>query len=136
MLHYIKQSVLWCYLTTNNTMEIITWNFSLKHLIDNHFLDFSQNSPYKIRDHIFDVFSYTRLCWTWGLWFATFECPCCHKQKVTNFTCWSRFCFSCSKPKSDKRISHLLSWLPQNIDYYHIFFTIPEEFRRFFRLQS
>ena len=73
-------------------------------------------------------------CWTWALWYAHLECPCCNESKIIPFTCWSRFCFSCSKPTSDKRTHKLLSRLPTNISYRHIFFTIPSEFRKFFAI--
>ena len=73
-------------------------------------------------------------CNTWALWYATLQCQSCGKFKRINFTCWSRFCFSCSKSASDKRVFKLLSRLPQNISYRHIFFTIPEEFRKFFAI--
>ena len=55
-------------------------------------------------------------------------------MKQIPFSCWTRFCFSCSKPASDKRTLKLLSNLPTNISYRHIFFTIPEELRRFFAI--
>ena len=50
-----------------------------------------------------------------------------------NFTCKCRFCNSCSKPSSDKWITNLFSWRPSHLHYYHLFFTIPEELRDFFK---
>lgn len=87
-----------------------------------------------IRHNIFDVLNKVLACNTWALWYATLQCQSCGELKRINFTCWSRFCFSCSKPASDKRTYKLLSRLPQNISYRHIFFTIPEELRKFFAI--
>jgi len=63
----------------------------------------------------------------------TLTCNSCHHNKHIAFTCKSRFCNSCSKPASDKRLNHLISRRPQWLHYHHFIFTIPKELRDFFK---
>lgn len=72
----------------------------------------------------------TTKCWSWALWFATYWCTC-WKKTIINFTCKRKFCSRCSQPLSDKLINNVRVWLPTNIQYIHITFTLPEELRNF-----
>lgn len=60
-------------------------------------------------------------------------CSDCKRYKNISFTCKSRFCNSCSKASSDKRLMNLIRRWPQWLQYYHLIFTIPKELRDFFK---
>jgi len=119
-------------------MEIITSSkFSLKTIVQRHRSDFltrywNQCPDRKIRMIVFLTISKILACNTWGLGFATYRCDQCWAICKQSFTCKSRFCVTCSKPASDKRYHNFISWRPQHLHTYHLFFTIPEELRRFF----
>jgi len=119
-------------------MEKITSNkISLKTIIINHFAYLVkwfilQHPNRKIRDCVFDNICKILACNTWNMWFATFTCNKCWESHKQPFTCKSRFCVCCSKPASDKRYHKFISRRPQHLHTFHLFFTIPEELRRFF----
>ncbi len=64
-----------------------------------------------------------------GLGYATFACPV-HPSEFCRIprTCKSRFCSVCAKVQIDKWVSDMNQLFP-NCSYFHITFTVPEQFR-------
>ena len=64
-----------------------------------------------------------------GLGYATFSCPV-HPSEFYHIprTCKSRFCSICAKVQIDKWVSDMNQLFP-NCSYFHITFTVPEQFR-------
>jgi len=114
-------------------MEIITWNISIKQILEDHRTNFCKLFGKQIREYTFEVVSKVLLCWDPVSWFASYKCDCCNKIKHIPFSCKSRFCNSCGKPQSDLRTTKLMSRRPKHLKYYHLAFTIPEELRDFFK---
>jgi len=85
----------------------------------------------QIRDWVISCVQNIMLCWSHDLGFATYKCPNCDAVHTQSFTCKRPICSSCSKPRCDKRINHMSTWLPSNINYLHLTFTLPEELRNF-----
>jgi hypothetical protein len=113
-------------------MEIITWLISTKFILENKRKEFFESHQWLIRETVLTNIHKILACWA-NLWFITYKCEGCGELKYIFFTCKSRFCNSCSKPQSDLRISKIFSRLPRWILYQHLFFTIPEELRDFFK---
>ena len=86
-----------------------------------------------MRQHSINTIERVLSCWTWALWSMTITCSSCNEHKKIAFTCKSRFCNSCSKVSSDKRLHKLISRRPQWLHYHHFIFTVPQELRDFFK---
>ncbi len=114
-------------------MQIITWEYSIKSIFKDWLKKFFQLHFFGIRLRALRCIFKMLRCGTWWLWSFTFTCPNCWDTKQVHATCKCRLCPSCWKPLSDKWFANVVSWLPQNIKYYHITFTIPEQLRPFFR---
>jgi hypothetical protein len=113
-------------------MEIITWNISIKSILESKRKMFLELHLGKIRKSTLKNIDKVLDCGTnLGAW--SYKCDRCWETKHVLFTCKSRFCNSCSKPQSDLRINKIFSRLPQWIRYNHLVFTIPFELRDFFK---
>ena len=66
------------------------------------------------------------------LGFHEYSCPKCGSIKRVPHTCKSRFCSSCGKVAVDKWVETSLSQI-LDVEYKHLVFTLPEEFRDWFR---
>lgn len=88
----------------------------------------------RIRPRVSTCFEDVEKCKSPDKGFITLSCPNCNTTARICFTCKRKICSSCSKPLCDKRVNRMNSWLPTNIPYMHITFTLPEELR-FFRLE-
>jgi hypothetical protein len=64
-----------------------------------------------------------------GLGYSTFACPT-HPSEIRHVprTCKSRFCSICAKIQIDKWVTDMNQLFP-NCSYFHITFTVPEQFR-------
>ncbi|NOR24032.1 MAG: hypothetical protein GQ542_06485 [Desulforhopalus sp.] len=64
-----------------------------------------------------------------GLGYATFACPT-HPSEICHVprSCKSRFCSICAKVQIDKWVTDMNRLFP-NCSYFHITFTVPEQFR-------
>jgi Putative transposase. len=113
-------------------MEIITWNISIKFILECKRKCFLQWHKNLIRASVLENVQKVLDCWS-HLWASFYRCDSCWETKHVFFTCKSRFCNSCSQPQSDIWIDKLFSRLPRGISYHHIVLTIPEELRIFFK---
>ncbi len=120
------------YYLPTHIIETVTW-ISIKGILQDHRSNFQLQYEWKIREPSIKTVEKVLQCWTWELWFMTLTCNSCHDNKKIAFTCKSRFCNSCSKPASDKRLNNLISRWPQWLHYHHFIFTVPEELRDFFK---
>lgn len=117
-------------------METIIWT-PIKHILtyNQNFSVFSQYYHHRIRDCVYT--SVNRLVWCRStLWFCTWTCSSSHcvHSHTTNITCKHNFCNSCWIRALDSRFKKLTSRIPLHLKYIHIIFTIPTEFRDFFRM--
>lgn len=111
-------------------METVTWT-SIKNILKDHRGDFKRIHAGKIRENTYTTIQKVLDCWE-NLGYMSLSCSCCMKIKQIHFTCKSRFCNTCSKPASDKRLSKLISWRPAGLHYNHFIFTMPEQLSKFF----
>ena len=86
----------------------------------------------KARPVVLDNVQKTLLCNTSYLGFDVFECPHCGNEMVFNRKCHSRFCTSCGV-KYQKMLAIRAETMCLDTPHRHIVFTIPEEYRIFFR---
>ena len=68
-----------------------------------------------------------------GLGYHEYSCPKCGSTKRIPHTCKSRFCSSCGKVAVDRWVETSLSQI-LDVEYKHLVFTLPEEFRDWFRM--
>ena len=66
-----------------------------------------------------------------GFGYHEYSCPKCGSKKRIPHTCKSRFCSSCGKVATDKWVETSLSQL-LDVEYKHLVFTLPEQFRDWF----
>lgn len=114
------------------TIETVTW-ITIKWIMQDHRSQFQSQYEWNIREHTIKTVEKVLQCGTWELWFMTLTCNSCHDDKKIAFTCKSRFCNSCSKPASDKRLKNLIARRPQWLHYNHFIFTVPQELCPFFK---
>lgn len=110
---------------------------SIKHILNynSNFSRFSNTYSSRIRDCVYT--SINRLNWCRSsLWTCTRTCSnsACSHTHTTNITCKHNFCNRCWVIALDSRFSKLTTRIPLHIKYIHIIFTIPQEFRDFFRM--
>ena len=86
----------------------------------------------KARPCVLDNVQKTLLCNTIYLGYDYFECPQCENFKIFNRKCHSRFCTSCGV-KYQKKLAVQAECMCVDTPHRHIVFTIPEEYRIFFR---
>lgn len=113
-------------------METIGW-ISSKQIISDHWIDFCKLNYFKMRGIVFRTVHKILDCSTKAMWYKTYKCPHCSSYKYICFSCKTRFCSSCSKSLSDNWINKLFSWWPQQLPYFHMIFTIPEDLWSFFK---
>ena len=114
-------------------METITWNISIKNILEDNRELFCKQNWLQTRDHCYQVVNQILQCNTKAMGFTSYKCEDCWDIKHVCFTCKSRFCNCCSKAQSDKRLTRLMTRWPPALKYYHLAFTIPEELRDFFK---
>jgi hypothetical protein len=73
------------------------------------------------------------LCNTVYLGYDYFECPQCGNFYIENHKCHSRLCTKCGM-KTQKLLAARAESMCVNADHRRIVFTIPEEYRNFFRI--
>ena len=101
------------------------WN--LKDIFNDYwddFLDFADKYNGKIRQIVLDEVFKMRICKTKDMGYSLYECPTCHKQKVSYNTCKSRFCNSCGVKYSKQRTTYIMSKLLKT-EHRHLVFTMP-----------
>ncbi len=86
----------------------------------------------KARHCILDNIQRTLLCNTLYLGYDAFECPNCGNGNIIYRHCHSRFCNSCGV-KSQKILAAKAESMCLDVPHRHIVFTIPKEYRVFFR---
>ena len=86
----------------------------------------------KARKCVLDNVQKTILCNTPYLGFDVFECPHCGNEMVFNRKCHCRFCTSCGI-KYQKQLAVKAETMCVDTPHRHIVFTIPENYRIFFR---
>lgn len=86
----------------------------------------------KARKCILDNVQKTLLCNTSYLGYDAFECENCGNWMIFNHKCHSRFCTSCGV-KYQKKLAVKAECMCVDTPHRHIVFTIPENYRVFFR---
>ena len=105
----------------------------IKDILWNHYDWFVEmDKAGKARPCILDNVQKVLLCNTIYLGFDVFECPQCQKEQIFNHKCHSRFCTSCGI-KYQKLLAAKAECMCVDIPHRHIVFTIPEDYRVFFR---
>ena len=102
------------------------WN--LKDIFNDYwddFLDFADKYNGEIRQIVLDEVFKMRICKTKDMGYSLYECPTCHKQKVSYNTCKSRFCNSCGVKYSKQRTTYIMSKLLKT-EHRHLVFTMPD----------
>ena len=113
-------------------MEPITSSkYQIKAIIIDHIDAFQSTYLWRIREQTLKVFSKIIKCKSGQLWWMSYQCDTCDYNKIVCFTCKSKLCCSCSTPMTNRFTNWLLSWMSQDINYYHITLTLPEELRNF-----
>lgn len=105
----------------------------IKLILEDHWSDFLKLYNKRIRKNIKDEVNKVLRCKDIRHGYIEFKCDECNVTKKVGFTCKSRFCTSCGKVYTDKWIDNMLGNLI-NVRHRHIVFTIPEELRKFFRV--
>jgi hypothetical protein len=118
-------------------MEISTWLIHIKDILNfnDNFSVFSNRYHHLIRDCVYT--SVNRLIWCKeSLWFCTRICSNCDCSHIhtSPISCKHNFCNNCWIRALEKWFNHLTTWIPLHIQYIHIIFTIPQEFRDFLRM--
>ena len=72
------------------------------------------------------------LCNTSFLGYDAFECPDCDNFLIMNHKCHSRFCTSCGV-QYQKKLAAKAECMCVDVPHRHIVFTIPDNYRGFFR---
>ena len=113
-------------------MEMITGNISIKEIFlsQEAWIAFWINNALKLRWAIlWNVTKMLRCRNGWG--HQIYRCPECNSEKKVPHTCKSRFCSSCGKAHADRwsetALTHIL-----DVEYKHLYFTIPQEIRIWF----
>lgn len=114
-------------------MEIIRSNISIRQIFLSRqaWLHFWAKYVFLLRWAIIWNVARMLLC-RHGLGHQVFSCPTCHTLKFIPHTCKSRFCSSCGKAAGDRWVEKSLSDM-LDVPYKHLFFTLPEEFRIWFK---
>lgn len=86
----------------------------------------------KARPCVLDNIQKTLLCKTDYLGADFFECPECGNFNVITHHCHSRFCTSCGA-KQQKILAWKAQYMCLDVPHRHVVFTIPENYRVFFR---
>ncbi len=86
----------------------------------------------KLRDSVLDNIQNTLLCKTEYLGYDYFECPACDNFNIIYHHCHSRLCTSCGA-KYQKQLAIYAESMCLDVKHRHIVFTIPEQYRIFFR---
>ena len=86
----------------------------------------------KARKCVLDNVQKTLLCNTSYLGYDVFECDNCGNWMIFNHKCHSRFCTSCGV-KYQKKLAVKAECMCVDTPHRHIVFTIPENYRVFFR---
>ena len=86
----------------------------------------------KLRDTVLDNVQKTLLCKTDYLGYDYFECPHCGNFNIIYHHCHSRLCTSCGV-KYQKTLAIKAETMCLDVNHWHIVFTIPEQYRYFFR---
>ena len=86
----------------------------------------------KLRDTVLDNVQNTLLCKTEYLGYDMFECPSCGNFNIIYHHCHSRLCTSCGT-KYQKQLAVKAESMCLDVRHRHIVFTIPEQYRFFFR---
>jgi len=66
---------------------------------------------------------------------STYGCINCNIYRDIPYTCKSRFCSSCGKAHADNWSNEILSDILE-VEYKHLFFTVPLEFRSWFKINA
>lgn len=85
-----------------------------------------------LRDTVLDNVQKTLLCKTDYLGYDYFECPHCGNFNIIYHHCHSRLCTSCGV-KYQKTLAIKAETMCLDVNHRHIVFTIPEQYRFFFR---
>jgi hypothetical protein len=85
-----------------------------------------------LRDTVLDNVQKTLLCKTDYLGYDYFECPHCGNFNIIYHHCHSRLCTSCGV-KYQKTLAVKAETMCLDVNHRHIVFTIPEQYRYFFR---
>ena len=85
-----------------------------------------------LRDTVLDNVHKTILCKTFYLGYDYFECPYCGNYNIIYHHCHSRLCTSCGV-KYQKSLATKAETMCLDVNHRHIIFTIPEQYRYFFR---
>ena len=111
---------------------MITGNISIKEIFlsQEAWIAFWINNALKLRWAIlWNVTKMLRCRNGWG--HQIYRCPECNSEKKVPHTCKSRFCSSCGKAHADRwsetALTHIL-----DVEYKHLYFTIPQEIRIWF----
>lgn len=108
-----------------------------KKIIKQIFLDqwegFVAAHPDLIRSAIHTNVDKMLVCGSEEAGFHLYQCPACGGQKKVPHSCKSRFCASCGVKQTDIWIERY-STLFADCEYQHLTFSIPEQFRIFFRV--
>lgn len=86
----------------------------------------------KLRDAVLDNVQLTLLCKTDYLGYDFFECPNCGNYNILYHHCHSRLCTSCGV-KYQKKLAVKAETMCLDVKHRHIIFTIPLQYRIFFR---
>lgn len=112
-------------------MEIITWNYTIKQILEDNFSEFEKETPELVTKTVKENVRKVLSCRNPDkIWFSQYQCPNHpnHIVKVPH-SCKSRFCNTCWKIQTDEWISNCHKILP-NIEYRHLTLTIPKELRQ------
>ena len=125
----------------NNMIEFYNSHFyksankcKIKSIFEDHwdlFLEIAPSLNIKIRDVVIKEVQKLIFCSTSSLGYSLYQCPECHKLKLSFHTCKSRFCPSCGSMYVKKRISKILSKC-YNCKHRHVVFTISDQLRNYF----
>lgn len=86
----------------------------------------------KLRETVIDNVDLTLLCKTSFLGYDFFECPNCGNYNILYHHCHSRLCTSCGT-KYQKILAVKAETMCLDVKHRHIIFTIPAQYRIFFR---
>lgn len=97
-------------------------------------LDWLENmdATNKARPVVLDNVQRTLLCNTFYLGYDVFECPTCGNENLLFRHCHSRFCTSCGT-KHQKELAAKAEVMCLDVKHRHVVFTIPEQYRVYFR---
>lgn len=112
-------------------MEIITWNITIKQILEDFFDEFAKLHPELLTNTVKENVEKVLSCRNPDkIWFSQYQCPN-HPDHVliVPHSCKSRFCNTCWKIQTDNWISDCHKILP-NIEYRHLTLTIPKELRK------